>query len=138
MTRHDDVMTATSRLLLEHPGAPVDARDNSGGRTPLLVAARARQEAAARILLEYGAQTSLRCGKATVGEVLGEMLPGLRVDRVVVRERPVENTVETLARLLERRGGGEEERRDLAVFKGVLAFLGAEEVGRWAVWEVAR
>jgi len=63
-----------------------------------------------------------------VGEVLGEMLPGLRVDRVVVRERPVENTVETLARLLERRGGGEEERRDLAVFKGVLAFLGAEEV----------
>ena len=46
-----------------------------------------------------------------------------------MRERPVENTVEMLAQLVERKGRGEEEeKRSLAIFKGVLAFLGVEEV----------
>ena len=46
-----------------------------------------------------------------------------------VRERPVENTVEMLGQLVERKGRGEEEeKRNLAIFKGVLAFLGVEEV----------
>ena len=46
-----------------------------------------------------------------------------------MRERPVENTVEMLGQLVERKGRGEEEdKRNLAIFKGVLAFLGVEEV----------
>ena len=46
-----------------------------------------------------------------------------------MRERPVENTVEMLGELVERKGRGEEEeKRNLAIFKGVLAFLGVEEV----------
>ena len=92
------------------------------------MAARARQEAAVRLLVENGADPDLACGKVTPREVLRLELPRLNIEKITVRERPVENTVETLARILERRGGGEEERRDLAIFKGVLAFLGAEEV----------
>ena len=47
-----------------------------------------------------------------------------------MRERPVENNVEMLGQLVERKSRGEEEeKRNLAIFKGVLAFLGVEEVG---------
>ena len=117
------------RLLLEQGDARVDCRDQTGGRTPLLLAARARQEAAVRVLVENGADPDLACGKVTPREVLRQELPRLNIEKITVRERPVENTVEMLAQLVERKGRGEEEeKRSLAIFKGVLAFLGVEEV----------
>ena len=118
-----------TRLLLEQGDARVDCRDQTGGRTPLLLAARARQEAAVRVLVENGADPDLACGKVTPREVLRQELPRLNIEKITVRERPVENTVEMLAQLVERKGRGEEEeKRSLAIFKGVLAFLGVEEV----------
>ena len=118
-----------TRLLLEQGDARVDCRDQTGGRTPLLLAARARQEAAVRLLVENGADPDLACGKVTPREVLRQELPRLNIEKITVRERPVENTVEMLAQLVERKGRGEEEeKRSLAIFKGVLAFLGVEEV----------
>ena len=93
------------------------------------MAARARQEAAVRVLVENGADPDLACGKVTPREVLRQELPRLNIEKITVRERPVENTVEMLAQLVERKGRGEEEeKRSLAIFKGVLAFLGVEEV----------
>ena len=122
------------RLLLEQSGARVDWRDQTGGRTPLLLAARARQEAAVRMLIENGADPDLACGKVTPREVLRQEMPRLNIERITVRERPVENTVEMLAQLVERKGRGEEEeKRNLAIFKGVLAFLGVEEVSSRSV-----
>ena len=112
----------------------MDSKDQTGGRTPLLLAGRARQEAAVRMLIENGADPDLACGKVTPREVLRQELPRLNIERIAVRERPVENTVELLAQLVERKGRGEEEeKRSLAIFKGVLAFLGVEEVSSRSV-----
>ena len=38
----------------------VDARDNAGGRTPLLLAARGLHEESVRVLLQHGANPDIR------------------------------------------------------------------------------
>ena len=70
---------------MEQGDARVDCRDQTGGRTPLLLAARARQEAAVRVLVENGADPDLACGKVTPREVLRQELPRLNIDKIVVR-----------------------------------------------------
>ena len=70
--------------MLAAPDCRVDCRDQSGGATPLLLAARAAREDCARLLVEQGADLDLRCGKVTPREVLAERIPGLNVTRIVV------------------------------------------------------
>ena len=63
----------------------MDARDQVGGRTALLLAARAAQEQCVRSLIESGADPDLRVGSTTPRTVLKEKLPGLWLGGIVVR-----------------------------------------------------
>ena len=87
----------------------VDARDQVGGRTPLYLAAVNKQAECVKQLLEAGARLDVKCGKSTPGEAIRENLPYFDVEKVVVRQRPRENTLELLVEMV--------ERRDLAMFR---------------------
>jgi hypothetical protein len=48
----------------------VDAKDNTGGRTALFVAAACRHEGSVKLLLEHGADPDIKVSVSTAGQLL--------------------------------------------------------------------
>ncbi len=48
----------------------VDAKDNTGGRTALFVAAAGRHEGSVKLLLEHGADPDIKVSISTAGQLL--------------------------------------------------------------------
>ena len=113
-------LTEALKLLLAQPEADLDAKDKTGGRTPLYLAALNKQAECVRLLVENGASLDVRCGRSTPRQAITDNLKYFDLDTIKVKERPRRSTVEYLYELV--------ERRDLPLFKSVLQFLSVAEV----------
>jgi len=112
-------------LLLAQADAQVDARDSSGGRTPLLLAARAKHLECVRKLLEYGAKPDIKCGKVTPREVIRELFPYFEINKVKVLDRPKPSTVESLFEFM--------ENSDIFRFRAALTKIPIRELSEQSV-----
>ena len=108
------------QLLLDQPGAEVDAKDLAGGRTPLFLAAKNKHAECVKMLIENGANPDTKCARSSPREAIRENLPYFNIESIKVKVRPRQNTVEYLVELL--------EKRDISMFKSVLNFISVKEV----------
>eukprot|EP00091_Calanus_sinicus_P009742 TRINITY_DN22655_c0_g1_i1.p1 TRINITY_DN22655_c0_g1~~TRINITY_DN22655_c0_g1_i1.p1 ORF type:complete len:112 (-),score=38.00 TRINITY_DN22655_c0_g1_i1:3-338(-) len=76
------------KMLLDQPGADVDARDLAGGRTPLFLAARNKHAECVKMLIENGANTDIKCSRSSPREAIRENLPYFNIESVKVKEKP--------------------------------------------------
>ena len=117
-------------LLLQRDDTNVDARDVSSVMTPLFVAVEARNEAAARALIQSGANVDAKCGKSTIREYLPEYLPTFDPRSVrVLKTRPLmENLEDKLMQMVRRtKMSADGYKADLANFRTFVRFIRSAE-----------
>ena len=74
------------QILLDS-GANVDCEDGLGRRTPLYIAAKNKDKALLKILLENGACTLNTCYGKTIQELIEENIPGFDTSEITVKKK---------------------------------------------------
>ena len=117
---------ACLRILLDHDEVDVDAKDIKGGTTPLLLAIKDKNQEAAKLLIENGANMEVRAGNKTLKEHMKDAFPTMdpTTIRVTKRREVMQNLKDNMFNLLKET---ELERPDyqskLGSFKTYLRFI---------------
>merc|ERR1712024_102919 len=113
-------------LLVKRDDVNVDIRDVSAVQTPLFLAVEAKNEAAVRCLIQYGANPDLTCGRKTIREYMKEDLPHFNPSSVrVIKTRDLMDNLEDklLNIIRETARTGDNAKAGLANFRTYLRFI---------------
>ena len=117
---------ACLELLARRDDVNVDQRDVSSVQTPLFLAVEAKNEAAARSLIQYGANPDLTCGRKTIREYMRQDLPHFNPSAVrVLKTRDLMDNLEDKLLNIVRQTArdGDNAAADLANFRTFLRFV---------------